>query len=195
MHPSVKVVGVPLERRGGVALESIEHLAATAMNYVSAFDMRTAVFYGHSMGGLVAFELCRQLIKDRRELPLKVILGGSAAPGSLPPDAGHLTTSSTLRELPQYIRDRTAAGVARSRAYAPPKQPIPVSLDLIHGVRDDLVSLSAMVAWEEYCAQSPRYHQVNGDHLFHRTSTEEFMSVLRGLIPGTVARPGRVAMS
>lgn len=183
-----------MERRDWATPESIEQLASSALDYISASDMSTAVFYGHSMGGLVAFELCRLLIDDRRELPLKVILGGSAAPGTLPQDTDGLI-SSPLAELPQYIRDRTAAGVARSRAYAPPKQRIPVSLELIRGLRDELVSVSATMAWAEYCAQTPRYHRVDGDHLFHRTRTEEFMSVLRVLIPCTTSCPGTVAAS
>ncbi|TFB47575.1 hypothetical protein [Cryobacterium tagatosivorans] len=66
---------------------------------------------------------------------------------------------------------------------------------VIHGgsADDELVSVSAMLDWEEHYAPSPRYHRVNGDRLFHRTSTEEFISVLRVLIWFTTSRPGTFA--
>lgn len=194
LHPSVKVVGVPLERDGGKSEKSVEQLASSALSYIAPSDIGSSVFYGHSMGGLIAFELCRMLIEARRELPAKVILGGSPAPGTLRLEADW-AGPSTMDALPQYIRDRTAAGITRSRAYAPPQQRLPVPLELIRGRRDELVSTTAMLAWEEYCTETPRYHLIDGDHLFHRTSTDAFMSVLRDLIPCTATPVGNAAVS
>lgn len=97
--------------------------------------------------------------------------------------------------MPEYILERTAAGVRRACAYAPPVSPLPIQLDLITGSRDKLVNIRQMRRREEYCAPPPRYHEVVGGHLFHRTAFDEFMVVLRQLIPCNANRAGTAAVS
>lgn len=198
LHPSVTVVGVPLERRSGTP-ETIENLAAKALAHMQGAHMGTSAFYGHSMGGLVAYEVCRMLLREGRTPPSAVILGGSAAPGALrdSEEALRILDSSEPPPalMPDYILERTAAGVRRACAYSPPMSPLPIQLDLITGSRDKLVNIRQMRRWEEYCAPEPRYHEVVGGHLFHRTEVDEFMVVLRRLIPCNAHRTGTAAAS
>ncbi|MBD1539346.1 hypothetical protein HC749_14370 [Arthrobacter sp. S13_S34] len=198
LHPSVTVVGVPLECRTGT-VETIEHLASKALVRIQDADMETSAFYGHSMGGLVAYEVCRMLLREDKTPPSAVILGGSAAPGALKDSEEALrildTTEPSPALMPEYIVERTAAGVRRACAYAPPMSPLPIQLDLISGSRDRLVNIRQMQRWEDYCAPLPRYHEVVGGHLFHRTAVDEFMVVLRQLIPCNAHLAGTAAAS
>lgn len=198
LHPSVTIVGVPLERRTG-GPETIEQLAAYAFEYLREADMPTSAFYGHSMGGHVAYEVCRLLLQHRLELPGAVILGGSPAPGSVPDSYEALRILDESEPppsvLPDYITDRTVAGVQRACAYSPPRSDLPVQLDLIGGTNDRLVDFRRMRLWEEYCGPAPRYYQVDGGHLFHRTALDDFMVVLRQLIPCNAHRVGTAAAS
>ena len=57
---------------------SIEELAKDALKaIVPEFD-RPYVLFGHSMGSLVAFELCRALKREKYPLPLLVVLSSSS---------------------------------------------------------------------------------------------------------------------
>lgn len=198
LHPSVTVIGVPLECRTGEA-ETIEHMAAKAFTYLQDADLSTSAFYGHSMGGHVAFEVCRLLFKHGLGMPSAVILGGSPAPGSVPDSREALRildeTEPPPALLPTYISERTADGVRRACAYSPPREGLPIQLDLIGGTTDRLVNIRRMRLWEEYCGPLPRYHEVDGGHLFHRTALDDFMIVLRQLIPCNAHLAGTAAAS
>lgn len=185
LDSSVTVVGVPLEDRRASG-QTIEDLAARAFEFVHGADMASTVFYGHSMGGLVAYQLCRLLDELGLGLPATVILGGSPPPGvvSDPRAALDLLEHDRGQEVvPDYLRARALEGIRRSCAYSPEPSELPVQLDLIAGGRDRLVDKDHMKLWEDFCGPTPRYHLVDGGHFFHRTATESFMSLLRGLIP------------
>ncbi|MFF1830002.1 thioesterase II family protein [Paenarthrobacter sp. NPDC058040] len=198
LSPAIKVVGVPLECRTGEP-QTIEQMAARARNFLAGEDIASAAFYGHSMGGLVAFEVCRQLSAAGLELPAAVILGGSPPPGTLPASEEALRildeTEPLPAFLPAYITERMEAGVRRACAYSPPRDKIPTQLDVICGTTDNLVNFRRMQQWEDYCDPAPRYHQVVGGHLFHRSAQDDFMTVLRQLIPCNALPAGTAAAS
>ncbi|MFJ4170500.1 thioesterase II family protein [Paenarthrobacter sp. NPDC089714] len=198
LQASVRVIGVPVECRTG-EVQTIEDMAARALEFLKSAHLPTAAFYGHSMGGHVAYEVCRLLLERGLDLPSAVILGGSPAPGSLP-DSGEALrilheTEPMPAFLPGYIAERTAAGVRRACAYSPPRDKIPLQLDLIRGTKDTLVNIRRMQQWEEYCGPTPRYHQVVGGHLFHRTALDDFMTVLEHLVPLNAHSAGTAAAS
>lgn len=179
--------------------ETIEHLAAKAFSSLYDKDLSASAFYGHSMGGHVVYEVCRMLLANHLGLPAAVILGASPAPGSIP-DSGEAlrileTCEPSLNKLPEYITERTAAGVQRACAYAPPKVALPIQLDILAGTRDELVNFERMRLWEDFCAPAPRYYQVDGGHLFHRSALDDFMVLLRQLVPCNASQTGTAAAS
>lgn len=198
LSPAIKAVGVPLECRTGEP-QTIEQMAARALNFLAGEHLAAAAFYGHSMGGLVAYEACRQLLHQGLDIPTAVILGGSPAPGSIPSSEEALRilneTEPMPSFLPGYITERMEAGVQRACAYSPPRDKIPTQLDVIRGISDKLVNFRRMQQWEEYCGPAPRYHQVVGGHLFHRSAQDDFMTVLRQLIPCNALPAGTAAAS
>jgi surfactin synthase thioesterase subunit len=99
------------------------------------------VFFGHSMGGLVAFEAARQLASADLRLPRHLIVSGHAPPHVPPghPPISHLSDAQFLRELDQ----RYAAVPAELMQY-------PDVLALL------LPALRADIAAVEHCGESPR---------------------------------------
>jgi surfactin synthase thioesterase subunit len=98
------------------------------------------VFFGHSMGGLVAFEVARQLAGRMAGLPRHLVVSGHAPPHfpSTEPPISHLADEEFLRELDQ----RYAAVPAELMQY-------PDVLALL------LPALRADIAAVEHCGDSP----------------------------------------
>ncbi|MFJ9363729.1 SDR family NAD(P)-dependent oxidoreductase [Nocardia sp. NPDC101769] len=81
---SVEVVGIQFpgreDRLDDVPIDSMpEFIAELAEAMLPHLD-RTFVVYGHSMGGLLAYELTRYLEQHYNEVPMKLIIGGWPAP-------------------------------------------------------------------------------------------------------------------
>jgi medium-chain acyl-[acyl-carrier-protein] hydrolase len=155
----------------GLTWASIEMLAALSIE-AAASKLPGAVLYGHSMGGLVAFEVCRQLSSRGEPLPLALIVGATAAPGSLPPVAEVCERLGINPNDDSPAGVRVRAGIERARVYVPH----PVSLDLdVHivlGREDRLVPARARGAWARIGCERLHIHRVEGGHLFHQTPHE-----------------------
>ena len=168
-----QVTGVGFEREAAAATwATIEMLAAASI--VSARDsLAGAVLYGHSMGGLVAFEVCRQLAARRRPMPSVLVLGATAPPGVLPP------TSDTCSRLGVDVAARGAGarvrtGIVRARAYAPSPARLDIAVHAVCGLDDEIIPPDVMLKWTEFGCESLSVHSISGDHLFHQRAHEQF---------------------
>lgn len=188
LAPEVDVVPLALERPGEVA--TIESIAEDVDRRLAGVDLGDAYLYGHSMGGLVAYELCRTRAEGGEPLPRALVLAAVAPPGALDPEGGRaaalLRTGATLVPAPG-LAERTTAGVRRSLAYAPPVRPVPVPFELVHGTRDEVVTAQLMRGWGEYTAGRLREHAVDDGHLFHRAPA--LAGLVRSLLAPGVPAP------
>lgn len=73
-------------------------LVADLSHLVTRFGGRRFAFFGHSMGGLVAFECARALRRSGGPLPVHLVVSGCRAPG---PELG-----AGLRRISELPRDR-----------------------------------------------------------------------------------------
>jgi surfactin synthase thioesterase subunit len=170
LAPTVDVVPLVLEAPGGPA--TIEDLATRVEDHLDDVDLRDATFYGHSMGGLVAFEVCRRRAERGGSLPRSLVLAAVAPPGALDPDgaraAALLRAGASVVAAPRTA-GRAVDGVRRALAYAPPPTILPTPFELVHGTRDDVVTASLMRGWGRHTGGGHREHAVDDGHLFHRS--------------------------
>lgn len=185
LSPRVEVVGVPLERRDGSA-QTIEDLARTALPHLSRADMARTALYGHSMGGLVAYQVCSLLDDAKTRLPAAVVLGAAPAPGTIsPPDAtiAQLAgTSPTTSRIPRHIQDRICNGLVRSHLYSPATSNLDVVLDLVNSTDDPIVGPCQIDTWKNFCGPPPRLHDIQGGHLFHQTATSALLEIIAKIL-------------
>ncbi|WP_051702714.1 thioesterase II family protein [Oerskovia turbata] len=187
LAPEVDVVPLALERPGESA--TIESIAEDVGQGLTGVDLGDAHLYGHSMGGLVAYELCRTRAERGESLPRSLVLAAVAPPGALDPSDGRaealLRAGARLLPAPG-LAERTTAGVRRSLAYAPPVRPVPTPFELVHGTRDEVVTAQLMRGWGEYTHGRLREHAVDDGHLFHRAPA--LARLVRSLlVPGAPA--------
>ena len=98
LRSDVEVCGIQLPGRGARLAEppmtSIQQVAETLAQIICLRDRDLPfAFFGHSLGGLVAFELARYCRRYQLPMPLMIIVSGSDAPQ-------HRTPEKNLHTLP-----------------------------------------------------------------------------------------------
>jgi surfactin synthase thioesterase subunit len=162
------------------------------------------VFFGHSLGALVAFETARALRARGRALPRRLIVSAHAAPDThlsrapwhtLPDDELIRVLNESYDSIPEYVSadpylmamslqairsDFELLDAHRPRT----EDPLTVPIDALYGEADTL-PLSAIEQWRHHTARTFRMHQFPGGHFYFRHV--DIFDVLDPLIQGTPA--------
>ncbi|MCC6191429.1 MAG: thioesterase [Anaerolineales bacterium] len=149
--------------------------------------------FGHSMGGLVGFELARWLAA-RQRAPLHLFVSGSRAPHRADPDvrihdlpdAQFVEALRRLKGTPEPVlqnpelmellspalrADFEAVETYRYR----PGPPLDCPISAFAGRDDQKVSEADITAWKEQTRERFRFRQVPGDHFFVRTAPQPLL--------------------
>ena len=80
-------------------VQRLEHLVALLAEAIIPFLSKPAVFWGHSMGAFVAFELARELVRRQHGGPVHLVVSGQRAPqrSAAPPPIHHLPEARLSR--------------------------------------------------------------------------------------------------
>lgn len=154
---------------------TIEMLAAMSVHAMHD-SLAGALLYGHSMGGLVAFEVCRQLAAIGGPMPAALVLGATAPPGVFPP-VEDVCTRLGVDAAEGARGSRIRIGIDRARAYAPRPVPIGIAVHVVCGRDDEVVSPDVMERWSELGCETLAIHAIDGAHLFHQAAHEQFSEV------------------
>lgn len=201
----VELVGVQLPGREYRLAEPLFHDAAPivealADDIVGWLD-RPFVFFGHSMGALIAFDLARRLRERGDRQPDLFVASGRNAPRfrwrdagveRLPDDAfiaavrayngtpDALIDEPAMRELwlPRLRADLTISAGYRYREAPPLECPLLV----LHGTHDGLVSTEGLAGWRAETRGSVRYVRFPGNHFFLHDEEERVLTELRGAL-------------
>jgi surfactin synthase thioesterase subunit len=162
------------------------------------------VFFGHSLGALVAFETARALRARGRTLPRRLIVSAHAAPGTrrrrprwhtLPDDELIRVLNGSYDGLPEYVSadpyllamslqairsDFELLDAHRPRT----EDPLAVPIDALYG-EADTVPVSAIELWRQHTAGAFRMHRFPGGHFYFRHV--DIFDVLGPLVQGTAA--------
>ena len=165
-------------------LADVHELVGSLLPDMEPFFDKPFVFYGHSTGALVAFELSRTLRERGGPLPEHLIVSGSRAP--------HIPEPSPLHDLPEnefiqglkrfsgtpetVLRNRELmdifipilrADLAVEETYIFNKEELlDIPISAFFGQRDKEAPQSVVAAWEEHTCNSFFLHGIEGDHFF-----------------------------
>jgi surfactin synthase thioesterase subunit len=172
----VEVVPVDLERGDGIARPTIESLAD---GWRRRTPERSGVYYGHSMGALVAYEAAAQALAagdDLHQVPRAVVLAAPPTPGRcVPVGARRGATTSADAAL--------GRGLDRVRRYRPACDRLPIPVHVLWGALDDVVPEADARRWVLRGAPGSSWHRVErAGHLFHHLPGPELRDVLDGLL-------------
>lgn len=155
-------------------------------------------FYGHSMGGLIGFELSREIRRRYHIEPLHLFISGRRAPqvpSSRPPsfdlpEQDFIETLNRLNGTPQELLDnaetrklflpllRADFEMVDTYEYAP-DLPLCCPITTYTGLQDKYVSRKSVDNWNEQTLSTHRQRWFPGDHFFIQDPRTDFIHFLR----------------
>ncbi|WP_445529223.1 thioesterase II family protein [Streptomyces cyslabdanicus] len=159
---------------------------------------RPHLFYGHSMGALIAYSLAWRRQQRSAPLPLAVVLSAYRAPHLPAPqiarpeasDEELIESLAALGGIPQVLLSHpdflsALLPVARDdlmlctgSPVAPTSAPLRVPLHLFAGRRDRLVSVPEVVSWRKHAGRGCEVRTMPGGHFFVRAHEDSFLREL-----------------
>lgn len=156
-------------------------------------------FYGHSMGGLLSYELVRQLRSRYSQQPVHLFISSHQAP-HLPdrhPKLHHLSDEELLieterlyrawpeivlqdRELLQIFLSIMRADLAMLETYQyRPGEPLDCPISVFGGMDDDSVHEDDLSAWRDQTRSSFSLKMFEGDHFFIQAKRADLIQAIR----------------
>ena len=174
------------------SLHSAEALVQGVVEALIPVMTHASIFLGHSMGSLLAFEVCRELRRRKARLPLKLL-----ACGSKPPHLVHLnrrlhhlddrtfidTIVRDYNGIPRELLDQPEivelicpilkADFAVMETYVHCEEP-PLGIPIVAfgGETDDTVPRSDLLQWNRHTASGFKERIFSGGHFFINESRE-----------------------
>ncbi len=215
LPPEVEVAAVQLPGRETRISErpigDLMELTARMSEALAPFMDRPFAFFGHSNGGLMAFELTRLLRREGRPGPLLLVASGRPAPQvilegedmhSLPEAEFHDslrryngTPEEVLQnaEIMELITPMLRADFALGETYSyTPEPPLEIPLAAYGGMTDDEVPAWSVEAWGEEAADQEKFRVVMfpGGHFFINENREMVLAELTNDLRETLKRLG-----
>lgn len=183
------------------ALEAVADAAAAAIRTAILQDGRPAYLFGHSLGGLLSFEVARRL---RGLSPLRhLVASGISAPSTLPSartlEIARLRGKDFAQALrffgglpPEIVADDEILELllpgliadfrlAASYRYQPDK-PLDLPVSIITGRDDPHVGPEQVRPWQRECRTPPIFRWVDGGHFYLDERPAEVTQLLRDIV-------------
>jgi medium-chain acyl-[acyl-carrier-protein] hydrolase len=202
LPPAAELVAVQLPGReyrlDEPLLSDIGQIVAGLIEVVPALLDRPFVFFGHSMGALIAFDLIRTLRARGLRQPELFIVSGRNAPQFKWRDAGvealpddqfiaavrdyngvpdALLNDETLRDL-WLPRLRADLAVSATYRYVP-QRPLDCPILVMFGANDQLLSDIGLRGWLTQTNARVRFSRYPGNHFFLHTAERLVLGELR----------------
>lgn len=197
---TIEVCPVQLPGRGHRLSEprftSLGPLVASVAEEMGEYLDRPSVFFGHSMGALVSFELARLLRRNRKRQPVHLFVSGCVAPqwnGTKPIyDLAEPELIEELRRMngtPQEVLDhaelmelmlpiiRDDLSVCQTYEYSP-EPPLSCDITAFGGLQDPGVSEAAVNAWREQTMGNFANEMIEGDHFFIHNAVPQVLKMI-----------------
>jgi medium-chain acyl-[acyl-carrier-protein] hydrolase len=165
---------------------------------------RPFAFFGHSMGALLASELCHRLVRAGGPLPVHLFVAGLGAPHLLEwgESVLHLSRAQLLRRIeelegtpPEILQHEELLDVVlpiirndfvMMERYQPrTERSLPVAISAFAGTREKITP-AQLAGWSEYTSVGLSQERLPGGHFFVATATAELL----GLIARTLEAHG-----
>ncbi|GAA3150532.1 alpha/beta fold hydrolase [Streptomyces rameus] len=207
LSPDIEVVSLRLPGRESRFRERpydrLTDLVPALVDAVAGRLDRPHAWFGHSMGALVAYEVCRELARRGLPQPLRLLVSGRRAPHlpsrtrpvhAAPADEllahlaelngtpDELLTSPAVRAtvLPRLRADFAVSETYRYR----PGPPLAVPITVLGGAADPVTDPYELRGWREHTRADCAVRMFPGDHFFlHQDPEPVLTAVARALLP------------
>lgn len=186
----VQLPGRESRLREAAFTDPVELVKVLADVLAPYFDM-PFVFFGHSMGGMLSFELSRELRRRGKSLPQHIFVSGRRAP-HLPareehihdlPEAEFLVKLRELNGTPEEVLQHEElmrlltpilrADFAINELYSyTDEEPLEPGISVFGGLGDKDVTREDCDAWRQHTRGRFRLRMLPGDHFFVNTAKD-----------------------
>lgn len=182
-------------------------LVAALVPALLPFLDRPFVFFGHSLGSLIAFESCRALRRQGGPLPARLLVSGRRAPHLRVRDkALHAMPQEELiaelrsyngtpddllanTELMDLMLPVIRADFAIHETYAHlAEAPLPMPIAAFGGIDDPNVAREHLAAWEEHTTSTFSRCMFPGDHFYHLRDRAPLIAQVGAAVAPLLAR-------
>ena len=190
---TIEICSIELPGRGlqlkSAPFSQIEPLVKAIATAILPYLDKPFAFFGHSMGGLVSFELARFIRREYNLEPVHLFISGRRAPQTkdAKPPIHDLTQAEFIEELrqlngtPEVVLNnnelmelllpilRADFAVLENYHYTP-EAPLNCPISVFGGLQDPEVHLEQLEAWREQTVGSFSLKMLTGDHFFIHSS-------------------------
>ncbi|NEW06649.1 thioesterase [Paenibacillus sp. SYP-B3998] len=206
----IEVCPIQLPGREGRGLESpmtsLTEIVQTLVTEIEPLLHTPFVFFGHSMGAMLAFETVRQIGEKYERIPEHLFVSGRSAPhlSSMNKQLHHLdddqfkielrllkgTPEAILQhdELMELLMPRLRADFELCETYVYKQaEPLACPISAFGGIADEDVSAASIAAWNEHTQHEFNMKMFDGDHFFIHSRQDEVMKFVYEIFHKTPA--------
>lgn len=205
LHADAELIAIQLPGRGNRLLDipyaDIDLLVADLFAEIKPFLDRPYIFFGHSMGAKIAFDLATQFHRNHLPLPVKFIVSGSAAPFKSRKsaavhalsDADFIRRLSELngtpdkvlnnKELMGYLLPALRADFRMTETYLREDNCVlPTAVVIYGGERDEAIPQEDLLAWVDVFEKTEETYLYPGGHFFLNEHAEDIVARINRMI-------------
>lgn len=202
LDPDIEVCALQLPGRGARLGEPpercIDALVAPLARVIAMDDRLPFAFFGHSLGGLIAFELARYCQRHGMVMPQRLIVSGSVAPRRRMlsrrlhelDDAALIAALREFNGVPAAVLDepelmelmlptvRADFALAANYQYRSGHR-LALPLSVYGGFHDPHVRVDELACWQDEATEPIALHHFAGDHFFIQGARERVLAQLK----------------
>jgi medium-chain acyl-[acyl-carrier-protein] hydrolase len=210
LAPAIEVVAVQLPgretRRKEPLLSHLPSLIQALTPALLPYLDRPFMFFGHSVGALIGFEVARQLRRIGHTLPRHLVVSGRAAPQFLTsappihqlPDVDFLAALHRYNGTPAIVLENAdmmnlfmpilRADLAINETYIyQPEAPFDFPIAVFGGLEDVQVSHANLSGWREQTKADCNLQLLPGDHFFLKHQQKAILQVISAFAASIVS--------
>lgn len=206
LHRDIELITVQLPGRGSLLehrpFDTMLDLVAELSAHIKGTIEKPYVFFGHSLGSKIAFELARELLRQHCPLPIHFFASGAGAPFKPRtaamihqlPDAEFIRRIGALNGTPEKILQneelmRFMLPVLRAdfkliETYLGDRScELPIPLSILGGEHDEAIARDDLLAWQEVFHTATDVKFFPGGHFFINQHAAEIAASINALLP------------